>query len=458
MTSGRDGEATVNHWAVTSKETSSLHCPVSTLPVELHSAILLIGQAFERSFVERSLERDELDEEEITELSSFELRVSHVSKHWRTVALGTGQLWSDIVIQPGYSSERAEAYFARSNRCLLNVQLRDCPDTASTKKILDLLFQDSVRWRTCIIEAGLDSLTMTEIVSLAVPNLEEIEINVQPPNRARRSDESWQGRPVLNGGSPRLKVANLHGFAVHFARPPLSNVTHLELDYRGRLPLDYGKFKEMLTNAPSLVDFSINGELIDALPHNSHSGSVVLPNLLRLCISSLYGQVYSRILLTVKAPQLQSLVLEGAQNSDLDPFLEAPYDLLHLRSFSLCGSTFSPSKLNKVYASFPSLEEMVMMDLIFNPSELLRIVSEAICDLGMEPVRSTLSTNQKPKTLALMLDPDQRSALEKLLRDKLIDEDIVDLENSGWSLPKFFDWLQNFVTAEILMLANSQQS
>ncbi|KAJ3811477.1 hypothetical protein F5876DRAFT_75781 [Lentinula aff. lateritia] len=436
--------------------TSPFHCPVDNLPVELHSAIFLIGQAIERS--ER--EMDILDEEESTgPLSPFEVRVSHVNARWRSVALNTGQLWTDFVVQPGYSSESVETYFSRSKQCLLDIQLRNCPETSITNNILSALFQDSNRWRSCIIEAGLDSWTMNQIVPIAAPNLERVEFVVEAPNRARRFGEIWQGRPVLNGGCPGLKEATLRGFALHFARPPLSSVTRLHLDYQGHLPLSYDEFRELLMNAPSLENFSINGVVIESTPHNHTRTVIVLPKLLRLGISSLHGQVYSGILLTVKAPLLQSLILEGAQDSDLDPFLDAPYDLPHLRSFSLCGSAFAPSKLNKIYVLFPSLEEIVLMDMVFNPSEILRVVSESIHDLGLtllHLIQSTLSTSQEPQTLRLMLNPDQRSDLRELLQQRLIDEEVVDLDNSKWSFIKFFDWLQNFVTAEILLSVTTQ--
>ncbi|KAH7874533.1 uncharacterized protein C8R40DRAFT_287754 [Lentinula edodes] len=431
--------------------TSPFDCPVGNLPVELHSAIFLIGQAIER--LEREMEI--LDEEEFTGPSSpFEVRVSHVNARWRSVALNTGQLWTDFVVQPGYSSESVEAYFSRSKQCLLDIQLRDCPETSITTNILSALFQDSIRWRSCIIEAGLDSWTMNQIVPIAAPNLERVEFVVRAPDRARRFGEIWQGRPVLNGGCPRLKQATLRGFALHFARPPLSSVTRLHLDYRGHLPLNYDEFRELLTKARSLENFSINGVVIESMPRNHTRTVIVLPKLLRLGISSLHGQVYSGILLTVKAPLLQSLILEGAQDSDLDPFLDAPYDLPHLRSFSLCGSAFAPLKLNKIYVLFPSLEEIVLMDMVFNPSEILRVVSESIRDLGLAPlhlIQSTLSTSQEPQTLVLMLNPDQRSDLRELLQQRLVDEEIVDLDNSKWSFIKFFDWLQHFVTAEILL-------
>ncbi|KAJ3906790.1 hypothetical protein F5879DRAFT_609212 [Lentinula edodes] len=406
--------------------TSPFDCPVGNLPVELHSAIFLIGQAIER--LEREMEI--LDEEEFTGPSSpFEVRVSHVNARWRSVALNTGQLWTDFVVQPGYSSESVEAYFSRSKQCLLDIQLRDCPETSITTNILSALFQDSIRWRSCIIEAGLDSWTMNQIVPIAAPNLERVEFVVRAPDRARRFGEIWQGRPVLNGGCPRLKQATLRGFALHFARPPLSSVTRLHLDYRGHLPLNYDEFRELLTKARSLENFSINGVVIESMPRNHTRTVIVLPKLLCLGISSLHGQVYSGILLTVKAPLLQSLILEGAQDSDLDPFLDAPYDL-------------------------PHLQEIVLMDMVFNPSEILRVVSESIRDLGLAPlhlIQSTLSTSQEPQTLVLMLNPDQRSDLRELLQQRLVDEEIVDLDNSKWSFIKFFDWLQHFVTAEILL-------
>ncbi|KAJ4468130.1 hypothetical protein J3R30DRAFT_3212451, partial [Lentinula aciculospora] len=96
---------------------------ISTLPVELHCTIFLIGQDIERS------EHEMFDEEGIERLASpFEVRMSHVSVLWRDMALNTGQLWIDIIVQPGYSPKRVETYLARSKQCLIDIQLRNCPD------------------------------------------------------------------------------------------------------------------------------------------------------------------------------------------------------------------------------------------------------------------------------------------------------------------------------------------
>ncbi|KAJ3762383.1 hypothetical protein EV360DRAFT_79372 [Lentinula raphanica] len=432
--------------------------PFSTLPVDVHSIILLTGQAIERL----SALEDSEDEEEENTLSPFEVRASHVSQHWRMVALETAQLWNKIEIQPLYSPKKAEVYLARSKRSLLDIQLRDCPDTIPTQKIVDMLCQHSARWRICLIEAKLDSLLMTQIVRLATPSLEKLAISIVPPERSIRSEENWDGRPVLNGGSPRLKVVSLHEFALYYTRPTLSSVTHLELDYGGRIPLDHRELREILSSIPLIKNLAINGEINDALPREDHE-RIKLPRLLRLRISSLEGQVYSGILLTINAPLLEILVLDGVQDSDLDPFLESPYELLHLRSVSLRGSAFTPSKLNKVYTSFPSLKEVEMVDLVFNPSETIRVVSEVMREMGIVPLRlaqPTLltDTGPKPKTLAHMLDAghDQFQILQGRLQEKLIEDDIVDLDNSTWSFARFFNWLQSFVTADILLLATTK--
>ncbi|KAF9070068.1 hypothetical protein BDP27DRAFT_1324239 [Rhodocollybia butyracea] len=241
-----------------------------------------------------------------------------------------------------------------------------------------------------------------------------------------------------------LKVARLHGFALHFSRPVfLSGLTCLKLDCTGNLPLRYIDLKALLTECYSLEYFSIRGEIVDAPPWPDYA-PILLPKLLSLHVFSLYGQVYSGVLLIVDSPLLQSLDLEDAHDSDLDTFFRTPHELPSLRSFSLSGTSyFTPSKLNRVYALFPSLNEISLPDFVFNPPAILKAVSESMQDLR------PYATSQR--TLGLMLNPTQRSSLKHMLEGRLEnDADILELFGYGWTFTNFFDWLQNFVTDEIL--------
>ncbi|KAE9411188.1 hypothetical protein BT96DRAFT_911843 [Gymnopus androsaceus JB14] len=433
-----------------SELTQTAHRPPSLnrLPVELLSAIFLISQAFE-------LSENEENEEEVS--LPFEFRISHVSQRFRHVALSTGQMWCSILIEPGHSPSLQAARLVRSKECPLDVRLRNCDETSDViNKIVDGVFKHSPRWRTCVIEGGINSSIVSRIAHLATPQLKWIQITVHPPKRARTINEVWLGRSVLEGGCPLLKGVSLQNFAVHFARPPLSSVIHLQLDFSGHLPLGYMEFRELLMGCHLLKFLSIRGEIIsvDPWPHTGHL-PVALPCLLDLRISSLFGQVYSGILLTLDAPILQSLDLEGAQESDLDQFLRTPQHFPCLQSFSLHGSYLTPSKLNKVYAFYPSLDEMTMFGFNFNPSEILRVVSESICELGVGQLRSMYPTmSQRLSTLGVMLDSSQRASLHEGLKERLEDdESILELhDGGGWSYPRFFNWLQNFVTVEILLL------
>lgn len=414
-------------------------------PFELLSFILLLAQ---------SLERSDNDEREEAMLPPFEVRVSHVSRSLRDLALSIGQMWSSIVIEPGYSPSFQTACLDRSKGCLLDVCLRDCDETSDiTNRIVSEVFRNSSRWRTCVIVGGLDSSVISQMRPLDTSHLEYIQITVHPPTRARKINELWMGR-VLAGGYLSLRTVHLENFAVHFARPPLTRISSLRLDFSSHLPFKYRDFRNLLVECGSLRFLSVSGEIVDTEPWPPEDHSpVVLPYLLDIHIFSLLGNVYSGILLTLEAPLLQSLDLEDVQNLDLDQFLETPKHFPNLVAFSFRESFLTPAKCNKVFVTYPSLEEMTMYGFVFNPFEVLKLVSRSLRDQGVAlPHRTTV--DQGFTTLGAMLDENQRESLCEDLRSILEnDESILELDpGAGWSYQRFFNWLQNFITAESLSL------
>ncbi|KAF5389374.1 hypothetical protein D9757_004266 [Collybiopsis confluens] len=435
-------------------------CPfISSLPVEILSDIFIVGQSIDG--VDRDNECDsDCVEFEQSPAPPFEVRLTQVCSQWRLVAINTGQLWSRISVGPGYSPAAVRVYLERSRECLLDVCLQSCPSASTTNQVLDAVFQQSVRWRACTLEGDMDSLIMSKIVALPVPTLRVFRCTVQPPMRTRRLDEVWENRLVFESGKgcPALKAVILHSFAVHFALPPLTNVTKLQLDYLGRLPLKYDRFRELLTNCRSLVHLSIRGEITDSsLPWPSkvdNSSAVVVPRLSTLRISSLSSNVYSGILLSIDAPLLRSLILEGAQEMDLDRFLRlgTPCRFTRLRSLALYRSSLTPSKLSEVYTLFPLLDEIIAEGFMFDPTEVITRVTETITDLGLDPL-PFLKHKHPSTTLGVMLNQGQRVYLEQTLEQDLLDEQLDVDYDSGWTFHKFFGWLLTFITVEALVRA-----
>ncbi|KIK67138.1 hypothetical protein GYMLUDRAFT_37181 [Collybiopsis luxurians FD-317 M1] len=428
----------------------NLLSPINTLPVELLSEIFLTGQ------VEECFQNDEFDSDSEDNGSvdlPFEMRMSQVCSSWRFVAINTGQLWSDIFVGAGYSTTIASIYLKRSGECPLDVYLQNCPDTPTTNRVLEAIFQHSNRWSACTLEGDMDSLIISRIVALSVPNIKVFRCTVHPPMRTRRVGETWEGRQIFESekGCPLLKMVCLYSFAVHFAFPPLSNVTKLRLDYTERLPLTYTRFRQILIDCRTLKNFSIRGEIVDSLPWPENTSPVLLPKLSTLHISSLSGQVYSGILLSIEAPVLRSLTLEGAQECDLDRFLTlgAPRKFPHLRSFALHGSSLTPSKLSELYAFFSSLDRMITGGLIFDPCQVIKAVAESISDLGLDLLRF----ERLSSTLGIILNATQRVLLEKILEERLVEEGVEFDYDGDWTFSQFFNWLQTFVTVEALLLA-----
>lgn len=205
------------------------HPPISSLPNEILVEIFTIGHRSKPS-------------------TPFEVLVSHVSHHWREVALGTPKLWAKIHRQ---SYQRAvgfiAAYLQRSRQLPIYLTFNigsddldsdgcDCgcgsgPEQNETEKNISrfrrLVKPHISRCKTLIIESEsyLPLIPVLRMLSAAaVPALRLIRINVAN----LPAEQEWQ---LFRGGAPLLNHVYLFRHAALFyCHPHLDHVTTLRFE------------------------------------------------------------------------------------------------------------------------------------------------------------------------------------------------------------------------------------
>ncbi|KAF9010668.1 hypothetical protein BDQ17DRAFT_1203027, partial [Cyathus striatus] len=335
------------------------------IPTELLSTIFLFAKAFQEAEMD-STEREDVDDDFPI---SFELVISHVSSHFREVAINTHRLWTSIQMRPGRSLECILTYIRRSAACPLDIRidLSGCVHNPGgmTTEMLDIIIPQAHRWRYLYItserEVTENSMVM-QLCNCEVPMLEHLSVCVSDVDRADTNVASINDHllpSILAAGAPRLSFLRLRGLAMHFFRPPLTFVTTLHLDQTKLLPIQYATFRNILTGPVMLRHLSIYGDIIGPESWPGDMSAISLPALQSLRICGVGGRIYSRFLLSIAAPHLQSLVLKDVQEHDLDNFWEHAdiSKFLRLKSVTFCDFDVSDFTYERMFRTFPSITE-----------------------------------------------------------------------------------------------------
>lgn len=286
---------------------------VYTLPIELLSLI------FEECF--RDLHQP-------THRTRCSLVLSHITKHFRDVALGTPSLWTQIELRVGRYSDlvRADAFLQRSINRLLDVHLyfeehpSDLSDSVSDPTCsLRMVFPHIHRWHELhLIGSGsLASHTplaacLYRLRSAEAPNLLLLRIDLANSDVVTLE---FRKDVLFGAGAPRLSSIQLCGVAPQRCLPPLASARHLKLQ---ELTPEGGHYFEpfsTLRNLPYLTHLNIDDSF--CLDWSSRA-TIHFPALLTLaiCVED-DDELIPGILTALTAPLLQTLILEEVVQVDL---------------------------------------------------------------------------------------------------------------------------------------------
>lgn len=251
---------------------------------------------------------------------------------------------------------------------------------------------------------------------------------------------------------PEFNLRPIGGLALEFFRPSLYNVTTLHLDQTKRISVHYPQFRELLSRTASLVNLSIIGDIIGPELWSNVDGTIELHSLRSLRIYSPTGQMYNGLLICLIAPRLDSLVLKGAHEQDLDPFWHSQFALKFslLRSLTFYDFDLPEWTWKHMLKSFPDLEHFTL----FNPSFCAPKILSVLINNGNYfsshsmpvpwPRLQTLSVNSDFDDQFLIRDAvESRIACGHSISRLLLitSEDLSDIQG--------FEWLQQNVDIEV---------
>lgn len=325
--------------------------PVCSLPREILSWIFELTQAAE--IAEAASDDCDIDDASV-HILSFEVLISHVSSHFRSVALSTRKLWRSIDITLVQSIESIAAYISRSDGCGLLVRIKFDEEEPSEDELanFDVILPHSVRYHRLvvhIVNEAMDNPIIRHFIGRDVPMLEHLSISVDEVQETTMADAG------IFRSAEKLSFVRLRGLAMSLFRPPLNVVTTLHLEQTLPLPIHFTTFFQILTASPFLANLSVYGDIVSAW--SGTANQIDLPNLRSLRICGVSGMIYSGLLLGINAACLDSLVLKNAQEFDLENFWASPnvFKFPQLHSLTFCDFEFSSHAYADVFRAFPTI-------------------------------------------------------------------------------------------------------
>jgi hypothetical protein len=317
--------------------TNSL-APISSLPNELLASIFEAGYDPPLLLQQRSG-------------SCYEIVVSQVTQHWRSVALGTPRLWSRIYLDFSnvHYLDMVMLYLERSKALPLDLLII---------VVVEVDEEDYIPVRS-LISSHVGRMRRFQIVSNTREGVYHL-INDLPPSAPllqsmdirldtlAHFDHEYHTSPerIFSCGAPFLTSIRLFGVTLQCCFPPVTALTSLQM-HEPVAWVTESNARIMFTGLTGLTHLVINGEFgIDW----AAIGSVELPSLrfLRIC-SDHQVDLIPGLLKAISAPLLQSLLLETLIAQEVDEFATvlntsaAPkFPLLHSLTMRLVVGHNSP--------------------------------------------------------------------------------------------------------------------
>lgn len=313
-------------------------------------------------------------------LSSASEVLSHVTRHWRDVALNTPSIWAVIQCRADQRQlELVAMYLKRSKTSLIDLEVTLNQESEDITLFCQMIDPHMDRCRQLSLRAGTQadlSLLLGWVEYMAAPTLRSLDILCED-DRDNPVDID-----IFTGGAALLTSVSVTGVGLHGCLPPLQAVTTMKyLDIGRSSWISCAHWQSMLASAMTLIHLDICGEFVSAW---GTASPVNLPSLQMLKIS--HGQTgfghadhICGILAAILAPSLKVLTLVAIDDQDV-PFPE-------------------PSSLD-----FPSLQALILLGMyggIFQVARAFPNVRHVTCDIyncdGLRAVLEEIGSDANPR-------------------------------------------------------------
>jgi hypothetical protein len=227
------------------------------------------------------------------------VRLAHVCRRWRAIALDTSKLWATILLtgSPARDTAHLNFYASHAESRLLSIHWQ-CSRWLPSFTLLSKLMSISQRWRDVTLYVGNQSLEKLDDVRPNIPALNSLSLHITTARDGADTNAAFQQAPSLG----RVCLGASGGAYVwpfSFVLP-WEQITYLTLN---RISLSV--FPECIRNCPHLLYF--NAE-IHPLPNEMVQPIAHLQSPLRKLV--LRGPRCAKILISYTFPNLLSFSLE----------------------------------------------------------------------------------------------------------------------------------------------------
>ena len=246
------------------------------------------------------------------------VRVTHVCRHWRQVALGDSSLWAKIWGIPT-NTQWIPEILVRAKNVPLDIELNVAASSISEVFLMippDLSHVCQLRLHNLSL---LHCTIIRQIFNWEAPALEHFELTVAayPPRVITFSFPDIIGNMLFKGHAPRLRAFSLSRVIVPWSLVPHGQLTQLKIACPNEdvhSPGDLNQLIDLLVNCSALEILALEFCLPSQLTEFPHGQTIHLPHLSRLRLWGSTSRIMN-MLNMLKLPSSTTLHLDCISNT-----------------------------------------------------------------------------------------------------------------------------------------------
>ncbi|GJJ13466.1 hypothetical protein Clacol_007720 [Clathrus columnatus] len=418
-----------------------------TLPNEILAYIFELGASEQEAAGEHIEASKNDDDSNDTGIQDIQILVSHVSRHFRNVALNTPVLWSSIHVldlKPP-RLDYISTCLQRSGSLPVSISL-DCEDDDSEYKATELPttpVEDAMgrikpnMYRLKRFMARFRSFDALHRVMLYLdqpaPQLEALELSEVDFERTFDAETlfspGYLSEPLtlFQGNIPKLTSVMLDGVHVSWSQCNFKNLVVLCLGYHtADVRPTYEEFRTIIQNSPSLRELSLQGSspiFSEDVSMSSLYEPFPLESLEELRVSDVSSDYASLLISLLRAPNLKSLILSELDTNDYSSLLDhisgPPVLYPNLISLKLVCIEASDMAATRLLRAYPKLEWLGLYAIHGCPQwvALLESAGEHLCPalkclrcvkIDLEDIKDVFSKRKEANIPLPKLELDRR--------------------------------------------------